>query len=319
MLKRLTILVVVVAAIYGGYWFIGSSAVERGAANAVDDLRAEGWDIAFDDLSTRGFPNRFDTTVTAPRIGLPGVATWSADAFKVYALSYRPNEVIADFPPVQEVVLPDQTIALSTQNMRASARVQAALALPLDNLTLETGPFSAASTQGWEVIWEHAIVAFRAGGPRADAYDFYVNFEAPGVDGIGVPGLTLESVSIDAQALFDAPLDRNADRPALLEVTLRDARIVQGTARLMATGSVAFGPDGAGEGAVEVTAIEWESLIATFEAAGVLAPPQAETLRNAMRGMSGGAADVTMPITVAGGIARFGFVPLGEVRVAPRP
>lgn len=319
MIKRLTIAVIAAAGLYSGYWFVGASTVETGATTALDDMRADGWDIAYDDLSTSGFPNRFDTTLTAPRLSAPGgYPAWQAEGITVYALSYRPNEVIALFPPVQTVALGTETLTLSAAEMRASAKVSASLALPLDNLTLQTGPLSASSDAGWEMVVDSALAAFRVSGPAENAYDLYITLAAPALDGAAASGLALDDITIDAQAIFDAPLDRHSTSPALLEVTLREARVALDAANITARGALTFDAAGKGNGEIAVTATDWAAMIDTFETAGALTAPQAETLRNAARSLSGGEADFSAPIVVTDGIARFGFFPLGTVAIAPR-
>ena len=103
-MKFLLGLVTALAVLYGGYWFVGQRAVERGAAAAFDQMAADGWEATHAGISTIGFPSRFDTTVTAPR--LVDMATgvgWEAPWIQVFALSYLPNEVIALFPEEQAI------------------------------------------------------------------------------------------------------------------------------------------------------------------------------------------------------------------------
>ncbi len=314
MIKRLTFVAVAAALLYSGYWFIGARTVRTTLADTIADMRAEGWEIAYDDLSVVGFPNRFDTTLSAPRVAPPaGAPAWSAPDFTVYALSYRPNEVIALFPAMQEVALPDQTLTLSSTGMRASARVSASRDLPLDNVTVQTGALSVSSNSGWEVILDAGLAAFRAAGPEANAYDLYLRLDAPGLDGMDVPGLSLDEISADARAVLDAPLDRYAASPSLVSLDLRQIQIVSGSAGLVATGRIDFAQGSAGDGQIDVTVTQWETLIEIFETAGILTPGRAQTLRSAAMAMSGGGSDFTAPITVTDGALRFGFVPLGRL------
>ena len=78
-MRPLLILVAILAALYGGYWLVGERQIEARAAQALDDLRAEGWQVDYASLDTSGFPSRFDTTLTDLRIADPsGQVTWSA-------------------------------------------------------------------------------------------------------------------------------------------------------------------------------------------------------------------------------------------------
>lgn len=319
MIKRLTIAVVVASAFYSGYWFVGASTVENAATTTAGDLRDAGWKISYDDLSVSGFPNLFETTFTAPRIAPPrGFPAWQSERLTVYALSYRPNEIIVLAPRDQQIDLFDQTVTLSATMMRASAKVSASPALPLDNIRFETGPFSASSSLGWELIFDSAVAGFRASGPAENAYDIYLTLDAPALDGLSAPGLALDDITIDTQAIFDAPLDRHATSPALLHLTLRNASIAQGDASIAASGALTFSADGLGNGEITVAVTEWATMVDILETAGVLTTTQATTYRGAGEALSGGEADFSAPIYVTDGIARFGFFTLGAVRVAPR-
>ena len=98
-MRRLLVVVLVAALAWGGYWFVGARAVESGLTAWIDQRRAEGWAADYATLNTRGFPNRFDTTITDLQLADPhtGVA-WTAPFFQILALSYRPNHVIAVWP-----------------------------------------------------------------------------------------------------------------------------------------------------------------------------------------------------------------------------
>jgi hypothetical protein len=68
----------------------------------LDARAAEGWIAEYESDAHRGFPNRFDTTITGLDLADPetGVA-WSAPFFQILSLSYQPNHVIAVFPPTR--------------------------------------------------------------------------------------------------------------------------------------------------------------------------------------------------------------------------
>jgi hypothetical protein len=106
---------VVAATAWGAYWFVGARALDRRVAAVLAEhpaAEAESYQI-------RGFPNRFDLTVNAPRIQA-GALQWQAPFLQVMALSYRPHHVI--------VVLPhDQTaqIAGGSSCCRAPTRARA--------------------------------------------------------------------------------------------------------------------------------------------------------------------------------------------------
>ena len=69
MMRALFFVVAALAALYGGYWFVGERRVEGGLRQALADLAADGWEVDYASLDTTGFPSRFDTTITGLRLG----------------------------------------------------------------------------------------------------------------------------------------------------------------------------------------------------------------------------------------------------------
>jgi len=101
-MRKLIFLVVISALLYGGYWFVGRAQIEDRITEALIEADEGPYDVSFGTLRTRGFPSRFDTTVTDFSFNDPATGTaWLAPRFQLFALAYRPNEVIAVFPQEQ--------------------------------------------------------------------------------------------------------------------------------------------------------------------------------------------------------------------------
>ena len=64
-MRLMLIVIFALAALWSGYWAVGSMAVERGTQHMIDQMRAGGWDVEVAEVNTTGFPNRFDTTVAS--------------------------------------------------------------------------------------------------------------------------------------------------------------------------------------------------------------------------------------------------------------
>jgi len=108
-MRRLTILVIAAACLYSIYWFVGASRIEVGAKAALAQMQADGWEASHTDLATRGYPSRFDTTIT--ELGLqPPDGSWryTTPFAQAFALSYRPTHVIAAFADTHELMTTDQ-------------------------------------------------------------------------------------------------------------------------------------------------------------------------------------------------------------------
>ncbi len=134
---RILIALVLIAAIgWSGYWFYGARSL-RGAIRAeIADLRAAGVSVETQSISVTGFPNRFDTMVDAPRLAWPSGLSWSAPFLQVFALSYRPNQVIAALPPTQSISGRFGEATIETGRARASGLFRNDGDLTLDHANL---------------------------------------------------------------------------------------------------------------------------------------------------------------------------------------
>jgi len=326
-MRFLTILVAVLGALYFGYWFVGSTALERGANTWLDELRASGWEVRYDDLSTRGFPSRFDTTLTNPDFRNPvtGIG-WQAPFFQVLALSYRPNRVIAVWPQTQDIILPGETLTLRSEGLRASAAVAAAAALPLDAVTLEVGAAELTSSQGWNISIAKGLLAFRDAGGAAGQYDAFgevTEIALPqmlvqALDPAGLMPAQIGLLRLDAGISFDRPLDRFAGAaggPSLTRIALREMRLTWGTVALNATADLVIDSTGTPEGEITLVAANWEQLITLATNAGLVDPAAAPGFTRAASAMANGSDRIDATIKLENGLMSWGPVPLGP---APR-
>ena len=326
-MRFLTILVAVLGALYFGYWFVGSTALERGANGWLDEMRLSGWDVRYDDLNTRGFPSRFDTTLTNPdfRDPVSGIG-WQAPFLQVLALSYRPNQVIAVWPPTQDIILPGETLTLQSVGLRASAAVAAAAALPLDAVTVEVGAAALISSRGWDVSIAKGLLAFRDAGLAPGQYDAFGE-----VTEIALPSVLLQVLDparlmpidvallrLDAGISFDRPLDRFAGSeggPRLTRITLREMRLTWGTVSVNATAELLVDAQGVPEGEISLVAANWEQMIALATNAGLIDAAAAPGFERAASAMANGSDRIDARITIENGFMAWGPVPLGP---APR-
>jgi len=322
-MRFLTILVAVLGALYFGYWFVGSTALERGANTWLDDLRASGWNVRYDDLSTRGFPSRFDTTLTNPdfRDPVSGIG-WQAPFFQVLALSYRPNRVIAVWPPTQDIILPGETLTLQSDGLRASAAVAAATALPLDAVTVEVGAAELISSRGWDVSIARGLLAFRDAGGAPGQYDAFgevAEIALPSslvqvLDPARLMPAQVSLLRLDAGISFDRPLDRFAGvegGPRLTRITLREMRLTWGTVALNATADLTIDSNGVPEGDIALVAANWEQLITLATKAGLIDPAAVPGFTRAASAMANGSDRIDATIKLENGFMSWGPVPLG--------
>ena len=109
------------AALWAGYWYLGSGGAETAIRQWFDQRRTAGWTAEFSDMQVIGFPSRFDTTFTDISLADPVTGyAWDAPFFQVLSLSYRPNHVIAVWPEEQQIKTPAGSYQIQSQKARAS-------------------------------------------------------------------------------------------------------------------------------------------------------------------------------------------------------
>jgi hypothetical protein len=303
-----TLVVALLAALYGGYWFVGQSQIETRATAALADLETKGWEVAYSDLNTTGFPSRFDTTITDLALTAPdGRFAWAAPFVQVFALSYRPNHVIAVWPPEDSLTVAGQRIDVNAQGLRASASASLSIDLPLRNVTLESGLMAVGSDAGWGFGLDRLLSAIRLAPNGGNRYDLFL--EAAGLRPQTVSA-SIGLLRIEGEVELDRPLDRHlTEAPRLLSVTLRDARLAQGGVALAAAGGLAPDAQGYLTGTLTLRIEDWRGLLDLLEATGLLILDQAPFLALALEQLSQGGDDIEVPVTFADGqVSALGIV-----------
>ncbi len=324
-MRYLMIFVAVLAGLYGGYWFIGRHFVENGFEGFFASMVQDGWDITYSDLSTQGFPSRFDTTitdfsVTHPRNGI----SWSTPLFQVLALSYRPTGMIAVWPEQQVITLPGDRLTVTAEGLRASAGVALKLRMPLDKVTVESGPMTILSDQGWQVALDRMLFAFRAAGPGPADYEVFLESEniLPPVDikamldPAGTLPATVGVLRVDAGVTLDQPLDRNMRGPVVVRaIDLRDAQMTWGDIVFSGNGSLTVAADGTPDGQIMLNAQNWRQVIGLGVAAGVIPQSVARLVERAGGMLAGGSDTLSAPLIFKDGLMSLGPIPLGPAPI----
>lgn len=323
-MKRLLILIIVLALGWSGYWMFGAWGVRSGWAGWISAQRDAGWVAGAADVSVRGFPNRFDTTFTDLTLADPktGIA-WKAPFFQVFALSYQPNHVIAVWPHTQTVSTPLQTIDVAAGDMRASAVVGAAISVPIERLNLVVSDVSLASSAGWHSAADTFRLALRTEGPALNSYRLAVEatgFAPPAALGLGSTTAlpqTFDILRADVLAQFDAPWDRFAverARPQFTHIDLKKVAAVWGDLELEAAGAVDIDAAGYPEGDITVRLTNWREIIALARGLEQVPAPLLDAVEAGLKllaGLNGRAETLDVPIRFKGGTAWIGPVPIG--------
>lgn len=309
MMRVLTIVVVLAAALWSGFWVLGARTVDQASEQLLDDARTDGWQIAFADRAVAGFPNRLDTTLTDFSVTTPdGLWSVSLPMLQVFALVYRPNQIIAVPASPIAVMGPLGPAEILADQLRASATLSLSTRPDLDRAVVEA---TAAEIAGpdWRAGIEQGQVALRQTDGSADHYDLALTLSQVRTAGLD-PRLPdqITRLTADATAGLTAPL---ANGGRLQSLHLRSVVVDWDATRLTLTGKLEVAASGLPEGTVTLTATGWRALIALAQDMGL--PAGQATLITA--GLTGVERDgqVQIPLTLRDGTLFFGTLALAPL------
>lgn len=332
-MRLLTIVVVVLAALYSGYWFLGARALAGALETQVAELQDDGWTVDYEALNTAGFPSRFDTTATNLTVADPaGTLSYEAPLLQMLTLSYQPNRVIVAFPDTHKVTVPQiGAIDVTSNGLRASANVGVSTALPLRNVTAEAESMTLENAAGLGVTLQNLLIALREGAGVANTYDVYVGAQAlqlpaPLMARLNPTGILPDSIKVakvDGAVTLDRPLDRTttsewARDPAQVQAfALRDLALTWGNLMISGDGAVTLDAAGMPNGTITLRANDWQQMLDIAIEAN-LVPQNAVFLARSMgQSLSLGAQDLTVPVAFADGrwsIAGFDLGPAPQLQ-----
>lgn len=324
-MRFLFILTGILATLYGAYWFAGRGAARSGVESALVHLQDDGWDVSWDDLSTRGFPSRFDTTITELSLRNPdGRFGWSGAFVQLFALSYLPNRVILALPDQTQLIWEGQVVEVSGSGLRASAALQPALDLPLDTLIAEGRDLQIGGGDTPHLLVESFVLGLRAAAERPDnSYDIFAqskNIMLPehliAAFGGALPA-QISGLKLDAALALDRQLNRHlggGPKPQIRRIILRQLALDWGGARLEMAGDIVVGIDGFVEGRIMVKLHDWRLILEALNNAGII-PENLAIASVTMAGALANGHDLELPLVFQNGRTTLGPFPLGP---APR-
>jgi hypothetical protein len=332
-MRKLLVLLIVVSALWSGYWFAGSSALRNAATQWFADQAARGITAENTGLTVAGFPNRFDMTVNGIRFADPKTGIgWDAPFAQVFAMTWKPWHIIAALPPTQTIHLPDQDIALTSVGLRASVRARPDLSVPLAMAIVESGAWQATSTQGWVLGAATLVGSVGADAGTPAAYDIALDIKDLAPDpallvrlpeGATLPPL-VQVIRARLNARLTAPLDREAaqTRPRLIGLDVSDVLIGWGDLSITAEGLIEPDDTGFAAGRIAIEVTNWQQLIPLLVATGAVKPEVAPTIRNMLGAMAAEGGDpmvLKLPLTLASGRMSLGPLPLGDAPLLVTP
>lgn len=331
-ISALLLVLVCAALAWGVYWFVGAGAKERALDDWLAARRGEGWTASVSALDTRGFPNRFDTTLETVELDDPDTGVgWSAPWFQILALSYRPTELIAAWPEEQALLLPGQTLDIVSERMIGSLKLRISPDVPFERLVIEGTGVEIGSSADWSARVAAAQFALREspGAGTAPVYDIALSLSGFAPESADVTRLrdlvvlpeAVEALAAEMTVTFDRGWDRGAiedRRPQPREIALTKLEASWGDLALAGSGEIMVDEDGVGTGTIALEATNWRDMLALAEASGALPANQAPLVRAALETIAALAGDperLDVSLRFTRGLVFLGPVPLGT---APR-
>lgn len=332
-MKRLLILIVVAATLWSGYWLYGASGTRATFTAWFEERRADGWAADVSNLEVKGFPNRFDTTFTDVTLADPATGwAWEAPFFQLFALSYKPNHIIAIWPDNQRIATPTGRYGMTSAEMQASVVIWPSTDLVLDRIRLVADTVQITADDGSKAgAGALRLAAERLGGdgqPANSAPDkgdtrYRIAFSTEGfapdselrarIDPTGRLPRTLETLRVDVTLGFDRPWDRHAvevarPQPTLISLRLAEAR--WGELELQASGDLNVDTQGEATGRITVKAQNWREIMEMIRASEQMPEALTTTLERGLSLLAGQDSGLDIPLEFRSGRIWIGPLPV---------
>ncbi len=324
-MKRLVVVIVVLSALWAGYWLVGSRAALSGFEGWFEARRADGWQAEYTDITLRGFPNRFDTTLTDPVLADPNTGLlWQANFLQIFALSYKPNHIITAFSEVQTIDTPHQHYDILSSDMRASMVMEPNTDLAFNRANLVSDAMTIIRDAGGDTTY---LDGLQVALTREDGANYRLAFNADGLTPALPAAITsdlpakLSAFRADATLGFSKPWDISAleqarPQPRLIKLHLAEAK--WGELQLEAAGELTVDRAGTPTGKITIKARNWREIVAlarATKAAPDVLLDQVEQGLSLLAQLNGNAETLDIPLGFSGGFIKLGPVPIGP---APR-
>lgn len=317
-MRILAVLAIVATLGWCGYWFVGARALEHGITTGLSRVS----EVEVADHTIRGFPNRFDVTLTEPRYAANGLQ-WSSPFVQIFALSYRLNHLIAVFAHDQHLVGRGFDAFLHSEDLRASVVFEAGLDLPLDRMSL-VGQQLELSLSGNTTRAE----ALRVGSQRQTDLEHAAVIrlenlfpDSASMDRIDPNRLwprQFDALQLNAEVAFDRPLDRTligAPEPRLQRITFTGAELSWLETTIITNGRLTLGAQGLLSGDLSLSVTGWRALMQTARSAGMMPAEHDALIAMATQGLI--SADdpnrIDAAFSVVNGVVSMGPIVLGQL------
>lgn len=325
-MKRLLILIFVLAVLGGIAWAAIAMTMQSAATRWLDDRQIEGWVVNVADVSIDGFPLDFETEFTDLQLADPetGLA-WSTPRFRLEQQVHRLDRITAAFPEPQTIASPIERLTLASDTMIANLDVRPTANFALDGLDGVLSELSLSSSLGWSLALASANLTILDMPQDENRYEIVLtafDLDPPqamrnALDPAGVLPELVDQFALTTRARFDAPWDMSAietARPQPTELEIEQISANWGDMLFRATGTLDVTAGGVPEGALAVRAENWRAMVQLATNAGLLPErlrPTAESMLEVLAGMNGSAENIDATLNFSNGRVFIGPLPIG--------
>ena len=305
-MRKLTAITTILFGLWGGYWFVGATALETGLKDhlSANHRANDPIHIAYSDLNVRGFPNRFDTrladisvTDAARNIQLAGPRFSKSMRSAINPITSSPRCRTAK--PCNCRIKKFRLIA---------PKSKAALCSLPDHCWKKHLRLTAAASSPVRWIFPPA----RGGKPRskppalppvqtpADALHYDVSISA---NSITLPAsmravidpnqqhpTALNTLSIDSTLGFSHAwniLAKGTDTPMLNTITINNLLLLWGEMQIRANGSLQLDQNGYPVGRLDLTVTNWQDIYDLAQTANAVDLDFAHMIQNSLKVLAG--------------------------------
>lgn len=321
--------IVIIAALWSGWWFIAATGAERAVHNWLELRQAEGWQAQAQSVTQSGYPAMLNLRIDAPQLADPatGVAL-EMDQIMLSAPAWWPGDVTLTLPdtPIR-MTSPDGPLTLQANEGQAVLNLHPGPSLQLEAMQATSGLWQITTPEGALLSGTDFTTSMVQNPENAETYTFDINATdlTPGtLLRAGLPSdwpLKFDAFRARMTVTFDAPWDRTSLedlRPQPRAITIEDADIKWGPLRHVASGALTIDSEGIPEGNLNVRIENWRQALDIAQDNGALSAdfrPQAETVLNMLSNLGGNPDTLNLTMTFAEGAMTMGPIPLGP---APR-
>lgn len=309
-MRRVLTLLIVIAALFCGWWFAGAHLFRQGVENWFAAQQAAGRDAQVQGFDVGGFPTRFVARADAVAVSDLSGWGWQSPGAEVSMPSWWPFHVTARLPDRQVIDTPRGQVDLTGQGMEGRFTLSPSLA-PV-RLHAEAASLVAAAADG---TLRADRITFDSDRTTGTMHHAVLAIDGLGVDAgpVALNGGTLRS---EANVTLAERVDDLPDAVAVPveAIALHRFDLRFDDVAVTATGDVVADGRGFAAGEVTVRLENWPAALDAAVSAGLIPEDRVAMLEGGFRMMAEDGV-LELPLTLSSGQVRFGPLPVGP---APR-